>query len=377
MKAAIVGCGWMGQAAAYGMMRLGYEVEGFDPNKPSVVAFKEKFESRGTQVPKTYMADFPSLMEAAGDDPIFDVVISAAPFKQNEHIAKCCIDRGIRYCDLGGSPDMAKTIHDYALEKKTVPVFTDLGLAPGYVNMLAEQIADENKDDLVSIKLYCGGLPQTVGRSRLNYNLVFSVGGLINEYTGMCRVLFDGEESLQKAMSGREAHGMKFESFYTRGGISYTLDSMKERGVKNCFYKTLRYTGHHDYMTFLMDDCGLTDTDLLKQVIESACPPTKMDLVHIMIRYTTKHQAYVGTETKVLTTIKATEDWTAMQMGTSFPAVAVAAMMAEGHLDDKIVATYADIDVAECQEKLYRIEPSVNWKLLPAKELPWPSSQFP
>ncbi|MHA2428672.1 MAG: saccharopine dehydrogenase C-terminal domain-containing protein [Candidatus Hermodarchaeia archaeon] len=375
MKAAVVGCGWMGQAVAYGMQKLGYEVVAFEPNAPALIAFKNKYESLGVKPPETTLHTFPSAIqaEAAEGRPIdFDVVISAAPFKENLLIGKICVDYGIRYCDLGGNPEVAKAIHDYALEKKTVPVFTDLGLAPGYVNILAEQIADDHKDDLVSVRLYCGGLPQTVGSSRLNYNLVFSVGGLINEYTGPCRVLYRGEEKTYDALSGLERFGMKYEAFYTRGGISYTLDSMKERGVQNCYYKTLRYTGHHDYMTFLMDDCGLTDTDLLKQVIEKACPPTKMDLVHIMLIYSTKHQARVGTETKVLTTIKATDDWTAMQMGTSFPTAAVAAMMAEGRLDDKIVATYADIDVAECQEKLYRIEPSVGWKPLPSNGLPWP-----
>ena len=60
------------------------------------------------------------------------------------------------------------------------------------------------------------------------------------------------------------------EAFYTSGGAAHSVSSMQDRGVKNCYYKTLRYQGHRDAMRFLMYECGLDGEDL-KQAIIKAC----------------------------------------------------------------------------------------------------------
>jgi len=372
MKAVVVGCGWMGQAIAYAMQKLDNEVIVFEPDAAALEAYKARWGELQLKPHRTSLANFPSIVqtEACHGRAIkdFDIVISAAPFRANEIIAKVCIDHEMRYCDLGGNPQVSQEIQRYALEKATLPVFTDLGLAPGYLNMLAEKIARKNPG-LTAIYLFCGGLPQMKG-NRLNYNLVFSPYGLINEYAGKCRVLREGEIIEVDALTGLEQLGMEHEAFHTKGGIGSTLDSMKAQGVEHCQYKTIRYTGHNDYMRFLMDDCGLSglsyeSASQLKKMLESACPPTKQDLIHMVIRYTTSD----GLSAQVVTTIKANEKWTAMQMATSFPTAAVAHLMAQGKLDDQVVPTYADIDIDACQRLLYCINSHVGedipWKLEP------------
>ena len=43
------------------------------------------------------------------------------------------------------------------------------------------------------------------------------------------------------------------EAFTTSGGISHTLNLMKDRGVYNCSYKTLRYQGHRDFISYFLE----------------------------------------------------------------------------------------------------------------------------
>ena len=89
-----------------------------------------------------------------------------------------------------------------------------------------------------------GGLPEyhQSTKNPLRYAVTWSVDGLINEYRDDCLILEDGEIKTVKGMDGVEQiEGNNFgrmEAFYTSGGASHSIHSMKERGVKNCYYKS-------------------------------------------------------------------------------------------------------------------------------------------
>ena len=130
MKAIVVGAGQMGRAIAHGLTKLGHNVTVADVNYKSLEEISGKnfalVHTKEYGNDRTYLNDY-------------DVVVSAMPYHQNWHVAKHCVDNGIRYCDLGGSVPVSQTINTYAEENASVPIITDIGLAPGWINIIAVQ----------------------------------------------------------------------------------------------------------------------------------------------------------------------------------------------------------------------------------------------
>jgi saccharopine dehydrogenase-like NADP-dependent oxidoreductase len=263
-----------------------------------------------------------------------DIVISSLPYHQTEVVANYCIDNGIRYCDLGGRVDVSQRINDRAKEHAKKPVFTDLGLAPGLVNILAEHGYNElyGTGKIVEVEMMVGGLPDYLesNRNPLRYALTWSTDGLINEYKDDCLILQGGEPELVGGMSGLEHVDTEslgpLEAFYTSGGASHTIESMKRKGVMNCHYKTLRYKGHCDIVKFLIKDCNL-DKEALEKIFTS-CGIAQKDEVIILAKVHKDNKSW--TKEKL---VKSDDKFSAMQKATAFPISSVAALMAEGKLE--------------------------------------------
>ena len=132
MKAAIFGVGRMGRAIGYAMDKLGYDLVVFEPVKESVGRLEALIDKNITHY--EHIVDDHELENI---NP--DIVISSLPYHQTKKVASMCINIGIRYCDLGARVDVSAEINTHAKKSAKAPVFTDLGLAPGWVNILAEQ----------------------------------------------------------------------------------------------------------------------------------------------------------------------------------------------------------------------------------------------
>ena len=131
----------------------------------------------------------------------------------------------------------------------------------------------------------------------------------------------DGLEKLEGKKFG------KMEAFYTSGGASHSIYSMKERGVKNCSYKTLRYPGHRDIVRFLIRECGLDDFSL-EQIFVTGCGKANKDEVFVVAKVSGENKTW-----KQEKVIKSDDKFSAMQKATAFPISSVAALMAEGVLE--------------------------------------------
>jgi len=338
MKAAILGVGRMGTAICHGMHKLGFYVVGADSNESAAQDFRKHITSGSDGA--FYLTDennADKMMETVLMHEKPDVVISSLPYHQTEIMGYWCIDNGLRYCDLGGRVDVSKNINNYAERKATKPVFTDLGLAPGWVNILAEQGCKEIHHKIDSVEMMVGGLPAIPSNPPLNYLVTWSVDGLINEYRDDCLVLENGEIKKARGMEGLGKVQFKFledeelEVFYTSGGASHTIETMKARGVKNCSYKTIRYKGHRDVVKFLIRDSRLDD-DCLLQIFKNGCethdPFMSGDIVLIKAivkagDITWDKEVIVGYDQK----------FSAMQKATAFSISSIAALMAEGLLE--------------------------------------------
>ena len=366
MKAAVLGIGRMGEAICYAMGELGFEVVGIDSNEHAVSSFRKHFKGPDGIFYATNQDDADKSMERALLFEMPDIVISSLPYHQTEEIAYWCISNGLRYCDLGGRVDVSHAIDKEAEKSATKPVFTDLGLAPGWVNILAEQGAKEIHKTPDRITMMVGGLPLSKVNHPLDYVITWSVDGLINEYKDDCEILSDGKIKTVEGMSGLETVdcGMlgSLEAFYTSGGASHTIHDMKERGVKNCHYKTLRYEGHRDIVRFLLRNSG---DKCLREVFERGCQEDGGvgDLVIIK----TLVEAGDISWKKELTVFHERESFSAMQKATAFPISAVASLMAEGKLEgDKEqrrdyhtqyprALTYKDVPFGEFNDKLRKL----------------------
>src|SRR5207247_2395834 len=126
-----------------------------------------------------------------------------------------------------------------------VCIVPDCGLAPGMVGFLvALGIEEVGKPKRVKIRV--GGLPQRP-TGPLKYQVVFSIHGLINEYSHYGTTLRNGKLSKSKSMTGIEKVRFKglgeLEAFHTSGGSS-TMPYTYEGKIRELDYKTLRYPGH-------------------------------------------------------------------------------------------------------------------------------------
>jgi saccharopine dehydrogenase-like NADP-dependent oxidoreductase len=330
MKACIVGVGDMGLPTAWAMKRLGFELDLFETNHGLFDCIEAVLGAR------------PRCGETISISPDCDVVISCVPYIFTTDVAEACAKFGIPYCDLGGNPEVSQNIQKTYGAK--IAVFTDLGLAPGFLNILAESVVANNHPNSVFLK--CGGLPLDPTGNRLNYARVFNVEGLTNEYSGMCDIIEDGSIKQVPALSGLEnftSLGYDFECFHTKGASNGSLSSMLDQGVKNFFYKTVRFRGHADYIKFLMEDCKIVGKEF-SQAIINACPKTKRDQVFLEI----------STEKDTVSLmIVSDEQWTAMQKGTAFPTAAVAAILASHKSPN--VWSYRDVPQDEFRNNLNSI----------------------
>jgi lysine 6-dehydrogenase len=128
------------------------------------------------------------------------------------------------------------------------------------VNVLA-QYGIEKLDKVKSVKIFVGGLPQHP-EPPLNYQIVYSLEGVLDYYTTLSWVVRDGKRTQVKALSEREKVSFprpvgELEAFHTAGGLS-TMAFRYEGKIPTMEYKTLRYPGHAQIVEAIRD-LGLLD----------------------------------------------------------------------------------------------------------------------
>jgi len=193
-----------------------------------------------------------------------DAVMSAIPYYLNLQLAECAVEAGVHYCDLGGNTEIVfqqKALADKAVAKG-VTVIPDCGVAPGMVNILAQH-GIKQLDTVDSVRIFVGGLPQNP-EPPLNYQIVYSLEGVLDYYTTLSWVLRDGKRVQMTALSELESVSFPapvggLEAFHTAGGLS-TMAFRYEGKIPTMEYKTLRYPGHAAMMETIRE-LGLLDLE--------------------------------------------------------------------------------------------------------------------
>lgn len=183
--------------------------------------------------------------------------IGATSYQHNVLLTECAIEAGVHFCDLGGNMDVVRL--QCALGERAsragVCILPNCGLAPGMACIIAAGAAGRfSSVDEIHIRV--GGLPLNPVPP-LNYQLVFSPEGLVNEYIEPAEVLRGGE--ILRVESMTECEEISFpppfgvlEAFHTSGGIS-TLTRMFRGKARDVDYKTIRYRGHCEKFKTLLD----------------------------------------------------------------------------------------------------------------------------
>ncbi len=265
MRFLVLGGGTQGTAAAFDLLRdesvtevMLADLEAGEPHpclRPHVGARLKLVDADATDA-----ARIATLMEGMTG------VLCALPYYFNLPMAELAIESGVHCADLGGHTAIVK--QQCALDDKArargVSIVPDCGLAPGMVHIFAQGGID-SMDSVEAVRLWVGGLPQRP-KPPLNYEIVYSLEGMLDYYVTPATILRDGRQTTVAALSGLESVEFPtpvghLEAFFTGGGTS-TLPDRYEGRIKTLEYKTLRYPGHARIMRAIRELGLLSSEDV-------------------------------------------------------------------------------------------------------------------
>jgi lysine 6-dehydrogenase len=263
MKMLVLGAGLQGSACAYDLLQN---------NEVSEVRLADLHISHLPEFLAPYSGKrlIPTPLDVRDHEAVgalmreADAVMSAIPYYFNFELAKQAVAAGVHFCDLGGNTEIVfeqKKLNDEAVAKG-ITVIPDCGLAPGMVNILSEY-GIRQLDSVDEVKIFVGGLPQNP-EPPLNYQIVYSLEGVLDYYTTLSWIIRDGTRTQVKALSEIEPIDFprpvgRLEAFHTAGGLS-TMAFRYEGKIPSMEYKTLRYPGHAAIMEAIRE-LGFLDQD--------------------------------------------------------------------------------------------------------------------
>lgn len=379
MKILVLGAGRMGHGAVYDLVHNSPDVESvtvadFDLAKAAEVGRKiglDRVSAR--QIDAANRADVVELMRE------HDSAISCVNYWYNVELSRAAIETRTNFCDLGGNNYIVdeQLALDAEAKNAGISIIPDCGLAPGMVSILAMHGATRF-DEIEEIHIRVGGLPQAP-RPPLDYQLVFSVEGLINEYVETARVIRGGE--IREVESMTELESLSFddfptlEAFQTSGGTSTLPETFLGR-IQELDYKTIRYRGHCERFKtmidlglcsseeMMVDYAKLTPRKFFGELLQKHLPADEPDYVLVRLEFVGK----TGGESKLLRydiVDKQDEETglSAMMRTTAFPASIIAQMSARGDVRERGAtpqekAIDAEKFVAELARRNIRIQES-------------------
>jgi lysine 6-dehydrogenase len=276
-----------------------------------------------------------------------DAAISCVVYHHNLRLARAAVEARVNFCDLGGNNSVVdeELALDEAAREAGINIIPDCGLAPGMVSVLVAHGA-ERFERLDEVHIRVGGLPQNP-RPPLDYQIVFSVEGLINEYVERARVIRGGR--IVEVDSMTELERLEFpepfgemEAFQTSGGTSTLPESFTGR-VRELDYKTIRYPGHCERFKLLidlglassvemeLDGARVSPRRVLGEMLTRHLPSDEPDVVLIRVEFRGMAEG-VRRELRydIIDRFDESTGLSAMMRTTAFPASIIAQMMARG-----------------------------------------------
>lgn len=346
MKILVLGAGRMGHGAVFDLIHNSPGVErvtvaDFDLKKAETVA-----EAVGTSRVDARQIDASNYLDVVALMDDHDSAISCVNYWYNESLSRAAIETRTNFCDLGGNNYVvdAQLGLDEDAKAAGINIIPDCGLAPGMVSILAMHGAAKF-DEIEGIHIRVGGLPQEP-QPPLNYQLVFSVEGLVNEYIEVARVIRDGKITEVESMTEIESLAFDgfppLEAFQTSGGTSTLPDTFLGK-IRELDYKTIRYAGHCEKFKTMID-LGLCSSDeivvnfqkvtprkVFGELLQQHLPADGPDYVLVRLDFVgMKDGADKKLRYDIFDRLDESTGMSAMMRTTAFPASIIAQMLAKG-----------------------------------------------
>ncbi len=267
-----------------------------------------------------------------------DAVLSCVIYKLNAALARAAVAARTNFCDLGGNNDVvdAELALNADARRAGINIIPDCGLAPGMVAVLVAHAAGRF-EKLDEIHIRVGGLPQDP-QPPLDYQLVFSVEGLINEYVEPARIVRGGQITTVESMTELEeiefpAPFGRLEAFQTSGGTSTLPDTFLGR-VQELDYKTIRYPGHCEKFKTMIDLglCSGEARGMFSELLVRNLPADEPDVVLVRVEVSGGGRKL---RYDMIDRYDEKTGLSAMMRTTAFPASIVALIMARGQTTAK------------------------------------------
>lgn len=262
MRMLVMGAGLQGSACAYDLLQnedvrqVVLADVNIDSLPPFLAPYRDDERLRVIRVDARNEADVLAALDGV------QACLNALPYYFNLEIAALAVRQGVHYADLGGNTAIVfqQLQLDEVARSRGVSAVPDCGLAPGMVNILAAAGINA-MDEPHEVRIRVGGLPQNP-QPPLDYQIVYSLHGVLDYYTTCSWVLRDGEPMQVDALTEVEAVDFPrpvgtLEAFHTAGGLS-TMPWTYQGRLRSMEYKTLRYPGHAEKMRAIRD-LGLLD----------------------------------------------------------------------------------------------------------------------
>ncbi len=349
MKYLLLGAGLQGTAIAHDLLN---QAEGttrltvVDGSREALAKLSERFGDSRLHTVCSDVRDadiLPPLMAEAA------VAISAVNYWYNAELAALAVAGKTHFLDLGGNNDIVAREFELDEEAKEqgVTIVPDCGLAPGLAGILGYWLVD-GVDQADSLILRVGGLPANP-LPPMNYKVVFSVQGLINEYIEPALVIRDGK--LKTVPSLSELETLRFpepfgelEAFQTSGGTS-TLPQTLAGRIPDLDYKTIRYKGHCAQFK-LLQELGLCDSrprsgpdgqmsprEMLVQLMNEKLDLPGPDVVLLLAEVVGHEDGEAIRRTvRIIDHFDQHNDISAMMRMTGYPAAIIAQLLASGEI---------------------------------------------
>ena len=250
MKAAVLGSGLMGSVIGWDLARSESvdSVVVADIDETRLATLKKKAPGKKLTVERLDIKDRPKVVSFLKR---FDVAASALPHGIVHHSDIAATQAGAKMVNIAFEDEQMSL--DAAARKSGGLLIPGCGVAPGLGGvLLAHALESIGGGDEGHILV--GGLPQRP-QPPFGYRLVFSIVGLLREYTDDARVFRDGKLLKVKPFSTVESVEFpppigRLEAFCTDGlaSLVYTM-----KGMKVLDEKTLRWPGHAEKMGMLME----------------------------------------------------------------------------------------------------------------------------
>lgn len=350
MKIVVLGSGMMGRAIAYDLSKYSNfeSVTVTDRDRKTLESTENNLENQEINYDLLDVEKKEDVKKYFRD---YDVAISAVPYKFNYILAKIAIETNTHFLDLGGNNNIVekeRSLFEKA-KRNGVTIIPDCGLAPGLSSVIVRDIV-EQINSIEYVKIRVGGLPVNP-KPPLNYQIVFSPNGLINEYVEDAIVLDHGKIVQKESMTELESIIFPkpfgtMEAFLTSGGCS-TLPYTYKSKIGYLDYKTIRYPGHCEMFKPLLDigfgsenpikieEKTIVPREMLIKFLMKSLPINERDVVLLKIlAQGMKNGKKVDVDYTMIDYYDEKNDITSMMRTTGYPTSIIAQMIENGTIKE-------------------------------------------